>query len=73
MKILSIISLIVSVLGALAIFTCTIIWGVNLPETALLWSGGPVSGWVELIIISFCFSAFTLLPGIIAYDEITNE
>lgn len=73
MKIISYLSLTVSVLGACVIFICIIVWGVSLPQTALLWLNGPVSGWVELIIFALISTVFTLCPAMIAYDEITND
>lgn len=51
MKIISYLSLAVSVLGACVIFIYIIVWGVSLPQTALLWLNGPVSGWADSTLI----------------------
>jgi len=57
-------------LGALFIFALLIIWGVSLPQTALLWSNGPAEGWAFLLLFASVSAFFTWMPAILVIDEI---
>ena len=65
----------------LAFFVCAaavlavliLIWGINLPKTSLLWSNGPVAGWIQLLVFTFVFGFSFSLPAFIVWDEIENN
>lgn len=59
--------LFVSTLGALVIFVLIIVWGVSLPQTAVLWNGGPVQGWAFLILFAIVSAAATFSPALFCY------
>ena len=58
------------VAAAVFMFIIMIIWGYSLPQTALLWNRGPVSGWILLITYSTIFSFMLFLPALMIWDEI---
>jgi len=64
-------SLIIGTLGALVIFVLIIVWGVSLPQTAVLWNGGPVQGWAFLILFASVSALFMFSPAFIdwPFDE----
>ena len=65
----------------LAFFVCAaavlvvlfLIWGISLPNTALLWINGPVAGWIQLLVLTFVFGFGSSLPAFIVWDEIVNN
>jgi hypothetical protein len=71
-KIFNYFLLALSTLGALFIFAALICWGVSLPNTALLWSNGPVNGWAFLLIFATVAALFTFAPAFLIIDELKN-
>lgn len=72
-KIFNYFALALSTLGALFIFAALICWGVSLPNTALLWSNGPVNGWAFLLIFATVSALFTFAPAFLIIDELKNN
>lgn len=62
-----------STLVALFIFALLIVWGVSLPQTALLWVNGPVNGWAFLLIFTFVSAFMAWMPAIMIIDEIKTN
>lgn len=73
MRVFSYFVLAFSTLGALFIFAALICWGVSLPNTALLWSDGPVNGWAFLLIFATATAFFTFAPAFLIIDELKNN
>ena len=70
MKVFNYFVLAFSTLGALLIFALLIAWGVSLPNTALLWSNGPVNGWAFLLFFASVSAFMVWMPSIMIIDEI---
>lgn len=73
MKIFSYFLLVFSTLGALFIFAALICWGVSLPNTALLWTNGPVCGFIFLLLFATVYALFAFVPAFFIIDELKNN
>lgn len=70
MKIFGYFLLVFSTLGALLVFALLIVWGVSLPNTALLWANGPVNGWAFLLFFASVSAFMAWMPSILIISEI---
>lgn len=44
------------------------VWGVNLPNTTVLWHNGQFGGYFLLSLLTIVIAGFCLLPSVVIYD-----
>jgi len=73
MKNFSYFGIFISVACYIIILYSLISWGVNLPKTAYLWSGGTFCGWFHLIFICIVSGCPSFCGIVIFLDELEMQ